>query len=351
MLYPQASNMVFSAQVDTKRAVSLGGHARLDNPTGNRFVDWFLNLLVGAVSDSVDGATRFFRFNTNGAATSQVTLVRASHIGSQIFGGGEILKGVSMDHSAAMQNLTFTAPVKGANPMRLVFDTWKAWPKPAAFTRDGGKTNITVDPMKTYVTVEEQVSSQVDKVAFYGIKQIGFLSKIDDFLGKVRSSQVARFLFGGTIPSIIATDRMDARTRGPITIRPVERPDVGWTPTYNPGSGLDAGSHRLGELASYGNPVYTDYPRTALIDQQDPSRYTVPYKINSQYFKSQGFSDGNGGGDRNVNNVLHTPMRPALAQQNDYVKTYQCRGHFFAGSINPGVTDVKRRYRSNCYSP
>ena len=74
---------------------------------------------------------------------------------------------------------------------------------------------------------------------------------------------------------------------------------VAWCPVYNPGNGDQQGSHRLGELGSFGNPVYADYPRTALIENQDPSRYTVPYKINSQYIKD------NGGNDQDVVNIKH----------------------------------------------
>ncbi len=340
MLYPQSANMTFTTALVTNRPVSLGGQVKLDHPTG--LVDVFLNFLLGAVTGSVNGATSFFKFNTHGSATAVVT-VRASHIGSTIFGGGEILKGVSMEHSAEMQNYTFTAPVVRANPMKLVFDTWKAWPKPGAYTTDGAPTNTNVDPKQTYLTVEQQVSSQVEKIAFYGAKQIGVLTAIDNFFTQVRSNPVAKFLFGGTVPSIIATDRMDGNGRGPITIRPVAAPDFGWVPSYSPGNGDQNGSHRLGEMASFGNPVYTGYPRTAFIDKQDPSRYTVPFKINSQYFSD------NGGNDRNMNNIAHSLVKPQIATNNAYVGTYQCRGHFFAGSIAAGVTNVKKRYKANCY--
>ena len=343
LLYPQSSNMIFASQVRTNRSVNIGGKVKLDNPTGP--IDFVLNVILGAVTGSVDGATRFFKFNTNGGADARVTLVRASHIGSQIFGGGEILKGVSMDHSAAMQNFSFTSPVSGANPMRLVFDTWKAWPKPRQFTTDGGKTNTNVNPMATYLTVEQQVSSQVDKIAFYGAKQLSVLTAIDNFFTKVRSNPVAGFLFGGTVPSIISTDRMDSAARGPITIRPVGDHDFPWVPAHGQFKSDERGSHRLGELAGFKNPVYAEYPRTAILESQDMSRYTVPYKINSQYYSDHG------GNDRNLANVKHTLMKPALSQNNDYVRTYACRGHFFSGGINPGITDFKKRYKSGCYQP
>ena len=345
LLYPQATNMILSATVNQSNTVSIGGKVKLDNPTG--LIDKFLSLLLGVVSGTVDGATRFFQFNTRGSASASVTLVRASHIGSKIMMGGNLLGdkgGDDLDHSELMQNLTFRSPVAGHNPMRLVFDTWKAWPKPAAYTSNGGKTNTAVSPTATYQTVEEQVSAQVDKIAFYGARQSGIISAIDDFMSKVNSSGVMNLLFGGTMPSILATSRMDSNTRGPITIRPVAQPDASWVPGYTPPGGLEAGSQRLGELATYGSPKAADSPRTSLIAGQDQTRYTVPYIINSQYFTD------NGGGDRDVFNTKHKALKSTLSRTNEYVKTYQCRGHYFAGGTTSEQTDFAKRYRPNCYS-
>ena len=344
MLYPQSQHMRWAANVNPNQRVSIGGQVKLGGGTG--LIDKFLQLVLGAVSKSVDGATRYFQFNTNGEASVSVSLVRASHIGSAIFGGGEILPGASFEHSGAMQNFAFTSPVRGANPMRLVFDTWKAWPKPKQYQRiRGAPTDTKIDPMKTYTAVEDQVSAQVGQIAFYGLKQAGFITKIDDFMTKVRSSGVAKLLFGGTIPSIIGTDRMDGPGRGPITIRPVEAPDVGFCPVYRPTNGDQPGSYRLGELASYSARVYTPYPRTAMIDQEDPGRWTVPYKMNSQYFSQSG------GNDQDVANIARKAVPAKLSQNNEYVKTYKCRGHYFLGSQRAGEADPKKRYGAGtCYN-
>jgi len=345
LMYPQAPNLIFAANVNQANTVSIGGAVRLDNPTG--LIDKFLSFVLGVVSGSVDGATRFFKFNTRGSASASVTLVRASHLGSKILMGGDLIGnkgGNDLEHSAAMQNLTFRSPVAGHNPMRLVFDTWKAWPKPAVYTSNGAKTNNNVSPTQTYQTVEEQVSAQVDKIAFYGARQSGVISAVDDFMSKVSSSGVMNLLFGGTMPSILATSRMDSSSRGPISIRPVAQPDQGWVPGYTPPGGLEAGSQRLGELATYGAPKAADAPRVALIAGQDQTRYTVPYIINSQYFTD------NGGGDRDVFNNKRKSLKNAISRTNDYVKTYQCRGHFFGGGVSSEQTDFNKRYRANCYS-
>jgi hypothetical protein len=344
LLYPQAANVILSAQVQSARTVSIGGRVRLDNPTG--LIDKFLSLLLSTVTGTVDGATRFFRFNTRGTADVRARLVRASHIGSKIMMGGNLLGdtgGDDLDHSEEMQNLTFQTPLPNQNPMRLVYDTWKAWPKPGAFTTDGAKTNVTVSPMQTYQTVEEQVSSQVNNVAFYGAKQA--IGPITDFLAKANANSVIRAIFGGTMPDVLGTTRMDSSQRGPITIRPVDRPDQTFVPSYRPGGTLQEGAHRLGELAGYGgNGVTANYPKTAMIDGQDRSRYTVPYMINSQYFTD------NGGNDRNIFVNKRKTMPANLAKNNEYVKTYQCRGHFFAGGTTAQQDNFDKRYRPNCYS-
>lgn len=345
LLYPMAQHMILSSNVQPNQTVSIGGKVKLDNPTG--IIDKFLGFLLGVVSGTVDGATGFFKFNRQGAATARVQLVRASHIGSKILMGGDLIGnkgGNDYEHSGFMQNLAFATPVSiNHNPMRLVFDTWKAWPKTAAYTKNGAKTNIGVAPAQTYQTVEEQVSAQVDKIAFYGARQSGVISAVDNFMSRVNSSGVMNLLFGGTMPSILATGRMDTSARGPISIRPVASPDQGWVPAYTPGAGMEAGSQRLGELATYGAAKAADAPRTAFIQNQDQTRYTVPYIINSQYFTD------NGGGDRDVFKNKRKSMRPDLARTNEYVKTYQCRGHYFAGGIAAQQPDVSKRYRPNCY--
>jgi hypothetical protein len=343
LLYPRAQDIVLRTRVRTNSPVSIGGKVTIKGDTGP--IDWVLNKLLGLVTGTVDGATRFFKFNTNGIADVRVTLVRASHMGSWIMEDGEVLKGLSFDHSPQMTNLTFTAPAAGHNEMHLVFDTWKAWPKPAAFQPiASAPKNVNGSPMQTYQTVEEQVSAQVSQVAFYGLKQVGVITKITDWLQKVATSGVGTTLFGGKIPNILATSRMDSSTSGPITIRPVDQPDVNWTPRYLGSNGQQEGSHRLGELASYGAAVYAPYPKTAMLDKEDPSRWTVPYKINSTYFTDDG------GNDKNIGKVKRKPVKPNITTNNEYVKTYRCRGHYFAGGVNAQETDFKKRYRPNCYT-
>src|SRR5438270_1958023 len=53
MMYPQSSNMVWSAAVDTSQKVSIGGKVQLPNDSG--IGARFLNFILGFVSGAVDG--------------------------------------------------------------------------------------------------------------------------------------------------------------------------------------------------------------------------------------------------------------------------------------------------------
>ena len=67
--------------------------------------------------------------------------------------------------------------------------------------------------------------------------------------------------------------------------------------------------------------------------------------MNTKYWtQSGGTNAGDGtGGDRN----LQDP--PAeLTENNEYVKTYHCRGHFFAGAQHAQEGDPAQRYPTEC---
>ena len=244
-----------------------------------------------------------------------------------------------------MQNFTFQTPLPSEHPMRLVFDTWKAWPKPAQFTTDGAPSNTNVSPMQSYAVVEDQVSAQVDKIAFFGLKRSNAFTAIDNAISRFTNNGVMKAILGGAVPDVFGTTRMDAQggtPRGPITILPAEPPDVGWVP----GSGLNV--QRVGDVGSAGAaPVWLNSNEALTKDNggEDFSRYTIPYRINTRYWT------GDGGTDADTRNpMLQLPPAAVGAQNNAYIDTFRCRGHYFAGAVRDGVTSWHNRYRSgNCY--
>jgi hypothetical protein len=58
----------------------------------------------------------------------------------------------------------------------------------------------------------------------------------------------------------------------------------------------------------------------------DRTRYTVPYRINTAWWRRAG------GLDRELETPHLEPVKAPLATDNEYVKSYRCRGHFFGGS-------------------
>jgi hypothetical protein len=336
MMYPQAANVVFSAQVNpSARTVGMGGNYQL--PPDSSWFDRFLNMLANVLGRAVNTAVRLQRFNVQCAADVRVRMARASHLGSDILTGGNFVGetgGRSLDHTPMMRNLWLEVPTGPSLPMRIVFDTWKAWPRPAQYALAGQPTDVRVDPMQTYPVVEEQVARQVDKIAFFGLNNLPGVGQFNDALSRLVQSGGGQFLFGGRLPNVFSSERMDGPRNGPITIRPVERPNVSWAP----GAGLDPA--RVGDVGSTG--VRTLGNDGSLGQGSDRTRYTVPFRINSVYWSDWG------GATRDTFGARTRPFKPQLAQNNDYVVAWNCRGHFFAGSRNAQETRRERRYLGRC---
>jgi len=244
------------------------------------------------------------RFNTHGVATARASL--------------------------ATGGLRFKAPLPSQGPLQLVFDTWKAWPKPAAYARNGASTDVGTSPSQTYPEVERQVSAQVKAIAFFGVSGIPGFHDLNDLVARVFRSGVTQAVVGGTLPDIFSADRMDdlGTNRGPITILPPERPAESWVPHRCEIAGrlVPCPAHRLGDLAGAGKwPVAIDEDST-IGDHVDRSRYTVPYRVHTAYWRRSG------GMDRELESRELEAVPDRLTQENEYVRTYRCRGHFFAGS-------------------
>ena len=341
MMYPQSSSIVWAANINPKAAkVGLGGTSKLPNPGG---ILGYINQVINFLSRSVDTAISRQQFNVYGYAEARATLTRASHQGSAILNGGDLvgLKGGNdLDHPQNMANFSFQTPLPGERPLRLVYDGWKAWPKPAAYTSNGARTNTNVAPAQTYLTVEEQVSTQVDKIAFFGLNRNAFFNKVKTVLLKLTSSGFVKTLMGGQLPELFSARRMEDSQfpkAGPLTILPVERPTEAWAV----GRG-EPGTNRLGDKFSSSTTPFTPAFTSELTGQIDPSRYTVPYQINSQYWKADGGTDARALGSQ------VTPLKAQLAKQNEYVKSFACRGHFFAGATGPQISDSTKRYKPTC---
>jgi hypothetical protein len=354
LMYPLASDMAWSAAVDTTtKRVNIGGNAQIPTGTG---IEKYIGMVLGGLSRAVDSEMRRERFNVNGVAMARATLVHARHdeIASPILKGGDLLGlkgGNDLDHPKSMTNFTFQAPLPSQRPMELVFDTWKAWPKPAAYTRDSGhdrsRTDPGVSPMRTYPVVEDRVSSQVNDIAFFGLNR-------QPWFGKLRGAGrfVARVLgpmAGGSLPDVFSADRMDGggSNRGPITILPPERADVSWAPGQCEfkGSMQPCPNQRVGDLRISGKgPAYPD-DTTTLGTNVDRTRYTLPYRINSNYWTQSG---GTNSGDKTGKSALLSKPKASLATSNAYVASYRCRGHYFAGSQRGQETAVSRRYGRGC---
>jgi hypothetical protein len=43
-----------------------------------------------------------------------------------------------------------------------------------------------------------------------------------------------------------------------------------------------------------------------------------------------------------------SPVAASIATKNNYVKTYACRGHFFAGATQAQISDPTKRFLHTC---
>lgn len=334
VLYPHARNLSFRATVDTTSAeVALGGSAKFPKRGGpwDRFVD----ALGGALDEAVGPATRAMGFNTHGVSVARVAL--EAHADGHSVIAGELWP------RSGLRRFRLQAPLESQGPMQLVFDTWKAWPKPAAYTPSDAGTDVRVAPARTYPEVEKQVSAQVDRIAFFGVEGIAGFRDLRDFVGRAMRSGVSRTLAGGTLPDIFSIGRMDdlATNRGPITILPPERAVESWVPheCEIAGALVPCPTQRAGDVTTSGYaPRYLDGEHS-IGDRVDRTRYTVPYRIQSTYWRRYG------GMDRELASAELAPVDPRLAAGNGYVKTYRCRGHFFAGSTKAQVANSYRGCR------
>jgi len=346
LLYPAADSLHFEAKVDTSSVkVGIGGD-RAQLPSG-----FWNSALQGAskgLSKPLDALMQAQGFNIHGAATATVSVSAKSPDKPMLLAGGDFVGlhgGSSLSLPEALANLAFQAPLKGERPMSIVFDTWKAWPKPAEFTHSEAPTDVSVSPMRTYPEVEYAVSAQVKKIAFGGLTGTSWFNRLNGLAGKVLGSGITEAVLGGHLPEIFSADRMDGPTAGPITILPVGVPKESWAPSECDVNGRmqTCGTQRLGSLVTSADTPQFQAEDDAMGKKVDRTRYTVPFKINSSYWTSSG-----GVSDGMAEDTSVQDLPASIATQNESVKSWTCRGHFFAGAQGPQVSDVSKRYGKDC---
>jgi hypothetical protein len=323
LLFPRSSSLRWSAQVDMAAdEVRLAGD-RIRFNGGPGVLGSFLAAASGWMAGGVQAAMREERFNTFGVASARVRLAQAGRAGSTILAGGDLpgrRGGNDLGAPRSLAELSLSSPLPDRRPLQLVFDPWKAWPKPAAFQLTRAPTDVGTSPLQAYPEVEEQVAAQVDAIAFFGLRQKPWFQALDSVTARIQAGGVARTLLGGTLPRVFGTGRMDSPERGPITILP-------------------QGTQRVGELVSRAPRKLTGLD--AYTEGEEVTRHTVPHGINSQYWRASG---GTSGGS--IPSLSPLPAR--LATANESVQAWSCRGSFFAGSAVAQEPDSRRRYRVPC---
>jgi hypothetical protein len=323
LTYPRSSSLQWTAEVDTAAAeVKLAG-SRGPFGGGPGILAPFLSAATRWMASGVQAAMRAERFDTWGVASARARLVHAGRTGSWVLAGGDLpgrRGGNDLGAPRALAELALASPGPGHRPLQLVFDTWKAWPRPAPFALAGAPADLAVGPQDASAEVEKQVAAQLGEIAFFGMRRQPWFAALDSVTSHVLLNPVAGALVGGHLPRIFSTGRMDSPERGPVTILP-------------------QGMQRAGDIVSEGPKRLTGLD--AFTEGEDGTRSTVPHAINTRYWISSGGTEGG-----SIPGLLPLPAR--LGTGNPYVRAWSCRGRFFAGSIAAQEPDLRRRYRSPC---
>ncbi|HWE24201.1 MAG TPA: TadE family protein [Myxococcales bacterium] len=349
LAYPRAAGLSFRADVDTHSAEVrlVGDRAGFGGaPSG---MGGFIERVNGWMAGAVQVAMRAERFNTHGAAAVRVRL-SASRTGSTILAGGDLLGrrgGGDLRAPPSLANLALDVPLRSHHPLRLVFDTWKAWPRPAPYQLTDASTDLNIAPKQTYPEVEKQVAAQLAHISFFGMTKLPWFGALDSIVARLSGTGIGEALLGGRPPRIFSTGRLDSPERGPVTIRPMQPATASFVPnlcdtpsgSQEPCTSSGKGVQRVGEVE--GNTPVTLAGLDAYSPGEDVTRHTVPYQINSRYWLSSGGTDG--GFDPDV-----APFPRPISRDNAYVVAWLCRGYFFAGAIAPQSSGSARKYRPPC---
>lgn len=287
-----------SAEVQDDLDVNMLGRADFGSAKsdGGGFLD--------AVDSGLDYIIDYVDLNTKGKAQATVTLsVKNSIVPSPL----EILNTRIGDEEGSQR---MTEDFTWTKDQFLVFDTWKAWPNPYSKVSTDRETSV----YRTYPVAEKMVSDQVAKIAFFGLT--------DNVVGDVLQ-QAMNFL---DLPWFLSTDSFQDTGEGPVAMLPAARIQESWVPGYG------QKPYRVGDKTFNGynysgngffNPV-------AGIDRARP---TLPYKVSSPIWKKRKGS-ANGFQTQAAGGYRHTNMQ-RTETENEYFESYQCRGHYYEGMIDP----------------
>src|SRR5262249_58653156 len=95
--------------------------------------------------------------STRGGAPGARGFGRARRDGSRVLAGGDLpgrRGGNDLGAPGALADLSVSVPGPAQRPLRLVFDPWKAWPKPAAFQFTGAPADVSASPKDNLAEVE-----------------------------------------------------------------------------------------------------------------------------------------------------------------------------------------------------
>ena len=187
----------------------------------------------------------------------------------------------------------------------LVYDTWKAWPNRNNMM---GFTNTETDPWTTYETAEKLVGAQVRAMAFLTLNNNKVMGKVNKFID----------VFGLPPPFAVDAFELDKDDGNPTTLRPVATRSSEGIESFSPSYGRND-SFRFGNKVR-STPSFTDTPDPGI----DYYRRSVPFgpweKAGHWYRLDGGY------------NMKKWKKRLV---ENDYVRTFACRGHYYEGQIVP----------------
>ena len=279
------------------------------------FIPEIVRDLMGGASGLLNGMLDWFRFNTNGTVESSVEIeVQNTLLPTAVLALNQRIADDSINN-----------PFVFKDTVVLTYDTWKAWPNPKS---KNGNTDKNVDPYQTYPVAEKYVADQLKSVAFFGARNLGFVDTISDILGFLSK-------FGGPPGPLDIGSFLNDDGKGVVAMLPPDRIDKSWVPGYNQVRPYRIGQHMFDRPEKSGSGFRNMGWQRGI----DRARPTVPYLIASGHWpnggrtiRRLGLSKSPGEGGYRLRELKDDE------KENNYYRTYQCRGHYYDGMIIPKGT-------------
>lgn len=306
-VYLGLDEITIEPKLDDQLEVKMTGQV----PQGNLPFD--LNGALGGMSNGVNAVMGWMKLPKIGKARSEVKITVKNKIVTSLRLINTEIQGAESDGIA--NGFEFN------EHYALVYDTWKAWPNKNRMV--GRRDGSTADPMQTYPIAEKLVADQVGEIA-YG----KFIPVVGDIIGVVQ--QIGEFMSFFGLPPLMADSR-STEDSGPVTMRPVDTVNVA---SFSPSHGTNDAT-RWGHR--YRNSTFNaDNPQVSGIDR---SHYSLPYRPTGGHWYRY---DGGWDGRKRVYDLNRTQY------ENEYYKTYQCRGHYYEGMIVPDGKPGEYRDYDGC---